>query len=398
MATESTHGRGGSVDLKRTIGPWGFAGVSLASFGGPLALAGLVGAFAVADAGANAGIVTVLGALVFLAPLAIWVSYSREVQGAGGLYDYVREAAGLRLALVQAAFWTVSYLLYVAYTTVQIVYDLLPDVIPGERHYQTLLAFLLPAALALIVIAGTRAWLVTLCAIGVIQLLFALLLAGITLAHYSPFVSGPIHEPVDHFLKPLGASSLLYICGSLPLFLGGEVVRPSETIRRGLWVGFILTVIVVVLSVAPLAGAPDLLNAPISGMAVVERFVGHGLAVAVGVVIALGVAAIMLAEFVALTRLAHAVAGWRPRPVAAVIGVLMLIASAISLAGPDAYYDDLIRPSLFALWISQMIVFAVYPRFARRHGRSVAWASVLATIAFALAGYGFYTVILNASS
>ena len=36
--------------------------------------------------------------------------------------------------------WTLSYLLYIVYTTIQIVYDLLPQVLPGEARYQTLLA------------------------------------------------------------------------------------------------------------------------------------------------------------------------------------------------------------------------------------------------------------------
>ena len=145
--------------------------------------------------------------------------------------------------------------------------------------------------------------------------------------------------------------------------------------RRGLLAAFGITVLVIVLAVAPLAGSPDLLGAPVAGVAVASRFVGSGLAHAIGIGIAFSIGGVMLAEYVALTRLARAVAGWRPRPVSIVIGVMMMIAAAISLTDPDGFYDALLRPSLVALWLSQLIVFLVYPRFARDHGRSLPAAS-----------------------
>ena len=383
----------------KAIGPWGFGGFAVTSFGGPLALAGLVAPAVIEDAGANAGIVTVAAAVVFLFPLAIWLDYSRTVHGSGGLYGFVRAAAGQRVALLQAAIWTFSYLLYVAYTTVQIVYELLPDVLPGERQYQTALALLIPALLAIVVIAGTRTWLIAAGVIGGGQLVLALILGGVTVSHLSPLVSGvSAHEPVDGLLKPIAQSSLFYICGSLPLFLGGEVARPAVTIRRGLLAAFGITVLVIVLAVAPLAGSPDLLGAPVAGVAVASRFVGSGLAHAIGIGIAFSIGGVMLAEYVALTRLARAVAGWRPRPVSIVIGVMMMIGAAISLTDPDGFYDALLRPSLVALWLSQLIVFLVYPRFARSQGRSLPAAYTLAVIASALAGYGLYTTIVQPAS
>ena len=79
-------------------------------------------------------------AVVFVAPLAIWLRYSSHVSSSGGLYAFVEAAAGRRVALVQAAHLDFSYRCISIYTTVQIVYDLLPEVVPGERRYQTLLA------------------------------------------------------------------------------------------------------------------------------------------------------------------------------------------------------------------------------------------------------------------
>ena len=138
-----------------------------------------------------------------------------------------------------------------------------------------------------------------------------------------------------------GQTSLLYICGSLPLFLGGELPHPARTIRRGLTAAWLVTAVVVTA-----AAAPAFTRAPIPGMAVAARFAGNGFALAVG----LGVAV------------------------------------SIALINPDRIYSFLIKPSLVALWLSQLIVFAVYPRFARRqHDRRLpAWALTVVATAFAL--------------
>jgi hypothetical protein len=36
------------------------------------------------------------------------------------------------------------------------------------------------------------------------------------------------------------------------------------------------------------------------------------------------------------------------------------LAAPVQLIDPDTVYDDLITPSLFALWLSQLVTFAVY--------------------------------------
>ena len=108
-------------------------------------------------ASASAGLAMVAAVALFAFPLAIWLRYARQVSGPGGLYSFVEAAAGRRVALVQAGLWIVSYLLYLLYTTAQIVYDTLPAVLPGERRYQPLLEIAIPVALAGVMIAGRRA-------------------------------------------------------------------------------------------------------------------------------------------------------------------------------------------------------------------------------------------------
>ena len=54
--------------------------------------------------------------------------------------------------------------------------------------------------------------------------------------------------------------------------------------------------------------------------------------------------------------------------------------------------------ALAALWLSQLIVFAVYPRFARRHQdrRVPAWALTVVATAFAL--YGLWVTIQHSAT
>jgi len=179
-----SNGRPGSTS-EPPIGTWAFTGVAVASFGGPLALAALNAPGLVGDASASAGLAMLAAVAVFTAPLAIWLRYSRLVSSSGGLYAFVEAAAGRRVALAQAALWIVSYVLYLVYTTVQIVDDILPSVVPSERGYQTLLALLIPIAIAGVMIAGRAATLIVIGLIAAAQLALAGILDAVTLAHIS---------------------------------------------------------------------------------------------------------------------------------------------------------------------------------------------------------------------
>jgi hypothetical protein len=384
--------------VTRPIGAWGFGAVAVCSLGGPLALAALMAPSLVGEAGASAGLVGIAGLIVSAAPLAIWLRFAAHVHGPGGLTGFVEAAAGRRVALLQATIWTISYLLYLVYTTVQIVYDVLPVAIPGERGVQSALVVLVPLALIGVMMAGRTATLIVLGVIAAGQLAVAASLDAVTIAH--------LHTPVSSFRPGAGAgplaragtqASLLYVCGSLPLFLGGELAQPRRVIGRGLPVAFALTGLVVIAALAPLAAAPGLATTAIPGMTVMAQFAGAGAARLIGVGVAVSIAGVMVCEYLALTRLAQAVLRWRPRRSTGLIGAVMLAATPLILADPQGAYNTLLEPSLIALWLSQLIVFACYPRFARRVGHRVWSARALSLTAGAWALYALYTTI-NAPS
>ncbi|MGN6170115.1 MAG: hypothetical protein ACTHQQ_18380 [Solirubrobacteraceae bacterium] len=369
------------------------------SFGGPLALAALSAPGLLADAGGSTGLAMVAAVVVFGAPLLIWLRYARYVSSAGGLYAFVEAAAGRRVALAQAATWIVSYVLYLVYTTVQIVYDVLPNVVAVGKGVQTALSLPIPIAIVAVMVAGRAAALLVLAAAAAGQLALAGLLDGVTVAHLqTPASAFSAGAPAGSVAKAGAQTSLLYVCGSLPLFLGGELRTPARSIRRGLPAAYLLTTVVIALAVIPLAVSPGLLRTAIPGVTVARIFAGAGVAEAIGIGVAVSIAAVIVCEYLALTRLLHAIGRWPTRTVAIAIGALMLIAAPLSLINPNRFYTALTKPSLAALWISQLIVFLAYPRFAAKHRQRALPAWTLTTIATALTIYALWTTLQTTSS
>ncbi|HTR95660.1 MAG TPA: hypothetical protein VMI73_28330 [Trebonia sp.] len=243
----------------KPIGQWAFAGVAVTSLGGPLALAALYAPSIAAGAASSAGLAMVAAAVVFGFPLVLWFGYAKRVSSAGGLYSFTEAAAGRRVALAQAGLWALSYLLYLVYTTAQIVYDTLPAVLPGEVRYQSLLEVVIPVVLAGVMIAGRRAALLVIGLIAAGQLALAATLAGVTVANVSqphstlaPSSFGA-SAPAGSLAIASGQTALLYICGSLPVFMGGELGgdlrRAFRITRRGLVGAYAATVVVIIAAV-----------------------------------------------------------------------------------------------------------------------------------------------------
>ncbi|MGH3002462.1 MAG: hypothetical protein ACRDM1_07375, partial [Gaiellaceae bacterium] len=131
----------------------------------------------------------------------------------------------------------------------------------------------------------------------------------------------------------------------------------------------------------------------VPGAAIAQAYGGRGLAVAVGLLTAGSVLALIVAEYLALGRLLHWLHGPPVRTVLMWIGVPFVAADVISLIDPDRFYDDLLKPSLGALFVAQLIVFGVFPRFRR-----TLVALSAAAIASGLAAWGLYTLVSGAAS
>jgi amino acid transporter len=334
----------------------------------------------------------VLAIALFAAPVAIWLSFSRTVVTSGGLTAFVDAAAGRRVALVHGWIWTFAYFLYLPYTITFVVYDLLEPVFPGIEPYRGALELILPVAVVLLALGPVRPLLAALGVIAAIQLVLLVVMSAVTLRHVG-------HVPVagasaNDTARAAAGTALLFVCASLPLYLGAEVRGASRTIRRGLVLALGVTGAAFFLAAVPLAAVPDaLLDSEVPGAAIAQAYSGRDLAVVVGLFTALSVLSLIVAEYLALGRLLHWLHGWSLRSVLALIAIPFVLGDAISLIDPDRFYDDLLKPSLGALFVSQLIVFAVFPIYRR----GIAAVGV-AAVAAALAVWGLYQLIAGTAS
>jgi hypothetical protein len=379
-------GRGG-----KALAPALFLGFAIASIGGPLALPTLLPG-TVGDAIGSAWLVVLLALLIFAFPLGIWVAYSRRVVSPGGLSAFVDAAAGRPAAVVQASIWALAYFLYLPYTVTFVVYDVLPAVFPGIHPYRAALELVLPAALVVVALSPVRPVVAALALLGAVQIGLLVALGIVALSHTSgSFVGSP---ELDGTGRAAGAAALLFICASLPLYLGAEVRGGSRTVRYGLVTAVAVVGAALLVAAVPLAAVPDdLRDAAVPGAAIAQAYGGRGFGVAVGLVTALSTLALIVAEYLALGRLIHWLYGPPVRTVLAWIALPFLAADAISLVDPGRFYDDLLKPSLGALFISQLIVFLVFPRFRRG---PLAFAA--AAVASALTAWGFYLLVAGTAS
>jgi amino acid transporter len=379
--------------VNRTIPPFLYVGFAVASIGGPLALVSLV-----PDAAGRglhaAGLTVLLAAVLFLVPLYVWYRYSEQIASAGGLYAFVEAAVGRPVALVQAVAWTVSYGLYLAYTVSFVVYDQLPVVFPGISPYRSTLQVALPVALTAALFTPIRWILTVLLSAAALQLVLLLVLGALELRHVG--ADADAFAPHHGVGRATANVSLLFICASLPLFLGGEVRGGGRTVRFGLVAAFVVVAAYLVFATFPLARVPDrLLDSAMPTYSIADAYSGRALAVAVGLLTVVSILGLVVAEFVALSRLLTVAFRLPLRPVLAGIGVAFVAADAISLVNPDRFYEDALRPSLAALYVSQVIVFAVFPFFRRRYGTLRVIDVAAAAGAAALMVWGLYLVAAN---
>jgi hypothetical protein len=358
----------------------------VACIGGPLALV------AVYVPGAadmrSAGLVALLAAALYAAPLVVWVRFSRGIVSPAGLAGFVELAAGRRIALLQALVWSVSYFLYLPYTVTDIVYEMLVDIFPGIEPWRPALELLLPPALVGLVLLGTLPALRLLALSALFQLGTLLAFGAVMLGH----VGLPAHSFTHTHGAVRGAASvsLLFVCGSLPLFLGAEAVGGGVTLRRSLVAAGAIAAAYVAFGVVTYAAVdPSLRAANLPGYAVATAYSGRAFGIVVGAGAAASVAGLIVAEYLALSRLLHAFTGFSVRRIVRAVAVPFVALDALSLIDPEWFDEHVLRPSLVALYLSQLIVFAVYPLYRRRPA-DVAIASV----AFAVMGWGLWRAVV----
>ena len=300
--------------------------------------------------------------------------------------------AGRRIAVAHGWVWAFAYFLYLPYTVTYVVYDVLDPVFPGIRPYRGALELLLPVALVLVALAPLQPVVAALGLLAAAQVVALLVLAGVELRHAGAGFAS--HPSVNDTGRAAGGSALLFVCASLPLYLGAEVRGGSRTVRRVLAGSVALVGAAFLLAALPLSHVPSSLrDAAVPGAAIAQAYSGRGLAVAVGLLTAGSALALIVAEYLALGRLLHWLHGPPVRTAIAWAAVPFLALDAISILDPARFYDDLIRPSLGALFVSQAVVFLCFA-WSRRSVVALAGSAV----ATGLMGWGFTTLLYGSAA
>jgi hypothetical protein len=113
---------------------------------------------------------------------------------------------------------------------------------------------------------------------------------------------------------------------------------------------------------------------------------------------ALSALTLVLLEYVALTRLVPAMLPVAPRTAELGVGAAFVVSAALALLGPNAAYYELLKPSLVALYASEVVVFAVYPNFVRAKGHWRLRDLLVAGVACGLMVYGIYSLFSPGAS
>jgi amino acid transporter len=351
--------------------PGGFLtfGFALATFGGPLALTAVFAPGVAGPSVPSLGLATLIGGAAFALPIYVWWAYSERISSAGGLVAFVREAAGTRVAIVMGIAWTISYFLYLPYTVAEVANEMLPVVFPGLEGSRWAVQLLLPLAATAFVLLPLRAVFAVFGALAVCQLAILLALGTVEMAHTgAPVSSFAVHGHADDLFIASFGMTLLLICGSLPFFFGEEVRGGGRTVRRAVAAAFVVVAAYTVFAAFPIAAVPrELLGGVIPGYDIASAYGGRAFGVTVGVGATLSEGLLLvLVEFLALSRLLHWTTGRSVRTTTLWIAVPFFLADAVALIDPEELYEKAIKPSLFALWTSQLIVFAAFPLLRRR--------------------------------
>jgi amino acid transporter len=369
------------------------AGFAFSAIGGPLALTALLIPDAAGGEGiASIGLVTLAGLALFAAPMLVWWRYSGEIASSGGLYTFVERAAGRRIALAHGAAWILSYFLYLPFTITELVYDQIPASFPGIRGHQTVIEIAAPIAVIAAVILAERVVMGLMLVSAVVQLGLVLALGAIVLHHSGADASAfRSHAPARPLARGAANVSLLFLCASLPLYLGGEVRGGGRALRRTMLIAVAVVGFVTIAGAFPYATlSPSLAASEVPGYDVARAYEGDGFAALIAVGGVASVAGLIFAEYIALIRLVPAMFGVPRMRTSLLIGAAFVGGCLVSLIDPDKAYEYALTPALSALYISQAFVFVAYLRFRRRPS-VVDWtAAVVATV---LMGFGLWVVI-----
>ncbi len=370
-------------------------GFAIASIGGPLALVTIYFFTSSYPVGTYSLYATLFGILLFLAPLLVWYKYSKKIVSSGGLYTFVEKAVGAKTAKLQGWIWLISYFLYLPYTVTYITYSLLPFLFRNLTPYLPLIQIALPMIIIVSLILSFRKVLYFIFVTAIMQLIIISIIAykmlSVSLLHSFASVSG---TGIAAFSHGVLVTSLLFVCASLPLFLGDEAKGGGKSIRKVLVFSFFIVAIFFILgSIALVSATQQQAASGLPGFLVLGSAIGKNFAYFVAIFSIISIFDLIIIEFIAIQRLSFSMLNLKPDRSLTIVGVLFILFSALGILNPEAFYQDTLILSLMSLYVSQVIVFLAYPFFARKRFKLQFIDIIIAMVSSLMMLYGLYVVV-----
>lgn len=370
-------------------------GFAIASIGGPLALVTIYLFSSTYMTGAYSSYAMLFGTLLFIAPLMVWYRYSKRIASSGGQYTFVKRAVGEKTAKLQGWLWLLSYFLYLPYTVTYITYSLLPFLFHNLTAYLPVVQIALPILIVVALMLSFRKVLYFIFVTVILQLLIILLAAYAMFS--GNFVSSITSSSTTSLLvisQGVLATSLLFVCSSLVLFLGGEAEGGAKSIRKSLIISFAIVVIFFVIgSLAIINATTQQAGTELPGFLVLGSVLGIKFAYLVAIFSIISVFDLIIIELIAITRLSYSMLRLRLNKSLGIVAMLFIFSSVAAITHPNAFYGGVLTISLVALYLSQVIVFVAYPFFAKKELKFGYTDILIAVVASLLMLYGLYTII-----
>ena len=371
-------------------------GFGIAAIGGPLAIIAIYFFTTTYLAGQYTIYAIMLGVLAFIAPLAVWYRYSKKIASSGGLYTFVKEAVGERIAKVQGWIWIISYFLYLPYTVVYISYQLVPAIFSNAAAYLPFIDIGITALVIGLMLLSFKKVLYFIFATAIVQLLIIAFIVIMMLpgAAASGFAAGQTGygAGIPAFANGTLQTPLLFLCISLVLFLGGEAKGGARSMRKALVIPFAIVAVFFILGSMALIGTTSQVAG--ANFPIFQILNGSRLAYAVALLTMISIIDLVVIEYTAITRLAYSMLGIGLDRSIMAVALLFVAFSLAALLNPNIFYYYAWNISDGALYLSLLMAFVAYPFFARRGGRLGGIDILIASVASALMLYGLYTVVI----
>ena len=260
-----------------------------------------------------------------------------------------------------------------------------------------LLEVILPVIISAMILINRKLPFYFMFLLAAAQLAIMLVLSAVILGAvgFSSSLAVP-NMPLSGLARGAAGLALLFICADLPLFLGGEAEGKGKSIKKVLLASFAMAAFFLLVFSIAISNLPeDPSTYTVLGFHLASQYSSSLFAIITGIFAVLSIIGLIIAEFIGLSRLMNAMFKISMPKILIYISAAFIFMDLVSLAGPDSFYNYLILPSLFALYLSQLIVFLVYPMFISKFRKLSVVDIAITIVASLLFIFAIYTAITN---